>query len=135
MNKPTQKKRSDSSATDDAFAGLSESEMAALSNARSGSVRETRDPNDLMAKAYEKSGISPLEAAAMRDPNNAMAKVQGPIIVIGGCLLALVGAWRIWNAWNASALSIGGVIMLVIGIAAIAGGIGGTMYYNGDDED
>ena len=86
-----------------------------------------------MSQAYARTGIDPLQADAMRDPNRMTAKVQGPIVAIGGLLLTLIGAWRIWNAWTYSSISIGGIAMLVVGLTALAGGLAGA-FGAGDDD-
>jgi hypothetical protein len=116
----------------EALQGLSESERKALAQA-SGNNEGSRAPDDLMARAYAKTGIDPLQASAMRDPNRMMAKIQGPIIALGGFLLAAVGLWRIWNAWSNSAISIGGIAMFIIGLLGFVGGLAGTMMI-GDEE-
>jgi hypothetical protein len=112
----------------DPFAGFSESERAALERAGAGDSRAPRDPGELMARAYAKSGIDPLQAAELRDPNRIIAKVQGPLFAIGGLLLAGVGLWRVWNAWSNSYISIGGIIMVVIGMIGLVGGLAGSIY-------
>lgn len=117
----------------DPFAGLSDSERAALERAGAGDSRPRRDPGELMARAYEKTGIDPLQAAELRDPNRIMAKAQGPVIAIGGFLLAAVGLWRIVNAWSNSYFSIAGVAMLVIGLIGLAGGLAGSIYTSDEE--
>ncbi len=87
-----------------------------------------------MSRAYAKTGIDPLQAAAMRDPNNIMAKVQGPILAVGGFLLAAVGVWRIWYAWSNSYLSVGGIVMLSLGLIGLVGGLAGMIFVTDADE-
>jgi hypothetical protein len=121
-----QHNKNDSHSVDE-LAGFSEAEKKALQAARDAKTPTHRDPDDLMARAYAKSGIDPLKAAQMRDSKSIVGKVQGPFIAFGGVALALVGCWRVWNAWNYSRLSIGGIAMIGFGIAAIIGGIAGTL--------
>ncbi len=113
--------------------GLTESERQALAQAQGGNIESAQGADELMARAYAKSGIDPLRAAELRNPAAIMAKTQGPFIAMGGLLLAAVGAWRVWNAWSHSRISIGGISMLVIGIGAIIGGLAGAIVSSDDD--
>ncbi len=123
MNRPAPQKPQ----SPDPLAGLSESERQALARA-AGNNESSRDPNELMSKAYAKTGIDPLQADAMRNPNHVMAKIQGPILAAGGLLFVAIGVWRILNAWSYSAISIGGIAMLIIGLVGLVGGLAGTIY-------
>jgi hypothetical protein len=112
--------------------GLTESEREALEKARLNFQGPT-GPDDLMERVYEKSGLDPLQVHESRDPNRIMARAAGPLIALGGILLAVVGGWRLWYVWKHSAFSVGGLAMLVIGLLVFLGGAFGTISFHEDD--
>jgi len=112
--------------------GLTESEREALEKARLNSQGPT-GPDDLMDRVYEKSGLDPLQVHDRRDPNRMMARAMGPLLALGGILLAVIGGWRLWYAWSHSYFSVGGLAMLVVGLLIFLGGLFGTISF-GEDE-
>lgn len=115
--------------------GLTESERRALERASGGDDLGANSADDLMDRAYIKSGLDPVEAAAMRDPRYRMAKAQGPFFVATGSILGSLGLWRFLNAWSNSAISIGGISMFVIGAITLYLGLTGTVLYSDEDDN